>query len=45
MAFDELMNAVLKLDRASDTNFKSEIAKGAAQVVLDVIDLPLQQFA
>src|ERR1700722_10977998 len=40
----ELTNEVLKLDRANNTDLEPEIAKRAAKVILDVINLPLEEF-
>ncbi len=43
MMNDKFMNAVLELDRANDTDFKSKIAQRAAEIVLDIVNLPLQK--
>ena len=42
MISNELTNAVLKLDRLNNTDLEPEIAKRAAQVILDVTNLPLK---
>ena len=45
MICNELTDTVLKFDFANHTNLESEIAQRAPQVIFDVINLPLQQFA
>jgi hypothetical protein len=39
----ELTNAILKLDRANNTDLEPEIAKRTTEIILYVINLPLEE--